>query len=105
MPHRPCLEPRCPEYATYRGRCQRHAKQRDKAINRAGAKIYSRKKWQLTRRKQLANEPLCRACGQIATAVDHIVPLEQGGDPWSSDNLQSLCLHHHSVKTRQEQLA
>jgi 5-methylcytosine-specific restriction protein A len=62
-------------------------------------------------RKVKHEEPLCRACIQegkdfpeVTTQVDHITPLEQGGAPYDRANLQGLCAHHHSVKTRREQI-
>jgi len=38
----------------------------------------------------------------LATSVDHIVPLFAGGEPYSWDNLQSLCDYHHSLKSQRE---
>ncbi|MCT0495851.1 HNH endonuclease [Lactiplantibacillus plantarum] len=38
----------------------------------------------------------------LATSVDHIVPLFAGGDPYDWDNLQSLCDYHHSLKSQRE---
>ncbi|MBO2714488.1 hypothetical protein GTP11_15710 [Lactiplantibacillus plantarum] len=38
----------------------------------------------------------------LATSVDHIVPLFLGGDPYDWNNLQSLCDYHHSLKSQQE---
>ena len=103
MPTRLCLTPRCPDPAAYRGRCQRHAKQREhQTHNTKGKKIYNSKRWQVLRRSVLFNHPLCIECGEIATDVDHITPIEQGGDPWSRANLQTLCHRCHSMKTRTE---
>ena len=39
----------------------------------------------------------------LATDVDHIVPINQGGDPFTRSNLQPLCQHHHGLKTKGEQ--
>ena len=103
MPVRLCLEARCPNPQTYRGRCQRHARQRER-VTHPNKHIYNSAKWANTRRKQLHDHPLCAECGRIATDVDHIQPIEHGGDVWSPDNLQSLCRKHHGRKTRTEQL-
>ena len=63
--------------------------------------------------------PICEACikaskrggkglderaGMInlATSVDHIVPLFAGGSPYDWDNLMSLCSYHHSLKSQRE---
>lgn len=65
---------------------------------------YNTARWLRLRRKQLAKHPLCKACeadGEITAAVhvDHVKRIEDGGEVWSLDNLQSLCVAHHSIKT------
>lgn len=105
--HRPCLEAQCPNPATYRGRCSQHSRDREKQTHR-NKSFYNTKRWKMTRRKQLFDHPLCVECqaqgiDTIATDVDHITPMEQGGDRWSPTNLQSLCAYHHGQKTRAEQ--
>ncbi len=66
---------------------------------------YSTARWRRLRAMQLARQPLCSACmndeGRAVPAVDvdHRVPISQGGEPWSMENLQSLCHAHHSIKT------
>jgi 5-methylcytosine-specific restriction endonuclease McrA len=105
MPVRLCLEPRCPNPATYRGRCQAHARTTNKDTHR-NRSIYNSKRWALTRRAVLHDQPICTTCDQaLATDVDHIVAIEAGGDPWARHNLQGLCQSCHSAKTRQEQTA
>ena len=44
----------------------------------------------------------CRRCGKQAAQVDHIVPLNRGGDLYDFGNLQSLCVKDHLDKTRGE---
>ncbi|MDY8146840.1 HNH endonuclease signature motif containing protein [Lactiplantibacillus plantarum] len=39
---------------------------------------------------------------QLATSVDHIVPLSAGGEAFDWDNLQSLCDYHHALKSQAE---
>lgn len=34
-----------------------------------------------------------------ATDVDHITPINRGGNAWNMDGLQPLCATHHSYKT------
>lgn len=101
MPIRICSEPRCPNEARYRGRCRAHAASRERAthLNKA---FYNSAKWVNTRRRQLFDHPLCE-CGAVASEVDHVVPIEQGGDRWAFTNLQSMCDVCHGRKTRQEQ--
>jgi 5-methylcytosine-specific restriction endonuclease McrA len=115
-PVTPCLEPTCGAWATYRGRCDRHAPEREKETHprgvargrahaRAGyaSRIYSSKRWLLTRRRKLARTPICEACDEVlATEVDHVVPIEDGGEPWAEANLSSLCSPCHGRKTMKE---
>ncbi len=42
------------------------------------------------------------ACQRLATEVDHMRPLAQGGPKWEQANLQSLCHDHHVLKTTRE---
>jgi 5-methylcytosine-specific restriction protein A len=103
MPTRLCAEPRCPNPATYRGRCPTHSQQRERQTHPNKA-LYSSKRWQLTRRRVLFDHPICACgCGEVASDVDHIVPVEQGGDRWARSNLQPLAHECHARKTRQEQ--
>lgn len=49
---------------------------------------------------RLADEPLCRSCGRVATVVDHIVPFAERPDlALDYENTQSLCRDCHNVKT------
>lgn len=103
--NRPCLEPGCRFYATYRGRCELCNRNHDKSIRRAGRAHYRTKAWKLTRRQVLFDEPICRSCAAegkdtLAEEVDHI-----DGNPFNNErsNLQPLCSSHHGRKTRAEQ--
>lgn len=100
MPIRLCSHPGCPEAATYRGRCPEHARQRNRDTHH-NRHIYNSKRWKHTRRRVLFNQPLCQ-CGKLATDVDHITPISDGGDPWNHANLQPLCATCHSRKTNKE---
>jgi 5-methylcytosine-specific restriction protein A len=57
---------------------------------------------------KLFRTPWCEYCKErdntytLATQVDHIVPLEDGGDPWADENLKSSCFLCHSMKTANE---
>lgn len=65
-------------------------------------------RWQQARAGWLRSHPLCVHCddeGRVraATDVDHIVPHK--GDMqifWDNTNWQSLCAHHHGIKTATE---
>lgn len=103
----PCIEPRCPDLATPkgRGRCQRHARERDKSLNRAGRKVYSTKRWEITRRKKLHDSPICERCNkELADTVHHRVDLAEGGDEFAMSNLESCCGPCHSKETRSRQV-
>ena len=100
MPTRLCSTERCSNPATYRGRCQRHAKQRNRETHR-NRSIYNSKRWKMLRRAVLFDQPLCH-CGQIATDVDHIVPIDKDGKVWDRSNLQGLCSSCHGAKTKAE---
>ena len=63
-------------------------------------------RWQQARANYLAQHPLCAMCElegrtQLATLVDHIVPVQGAEDPgfWNDSNWQPLCRPHHAQKT------
>jgi 5-methylcytosine-specific restriction endonuclease McrA len=66
------------------------------------SQFYASTAWKWARSQQLAREPNCRICGEPARAVDHVIPISQGGEPLDPDNLQSLCRRHHNTKTTHE---
>jgi 5-methylcytosine-specific restriction enzyme A len=73
-------------------------------VNKLADWPYNTTRWQRIRKRQLAREPICRACkadGYIVQAdqVDHIIPIANNGPVWSPANLQSLCALHPSMKT------
>lgn len=111
MPTKLCLAREngrgCGNPAVYRGRCQRHARERERETHSPEHKrIYNSRKWKMTRRRILIEQPLCQWPGEeghaIASDIDHIVPLDKGGNPWARSNLQPLCRKHHGMKTREE---
>jgi 5-methylcytosine-specific restriction protein A len=108
MPHTPCLEAGCPNYATARGRCDEHRRELERERSRRrraerGPRVYGTKRWQMARKHKLFQNPLCEACGtKVATEVDHTVPLDRGGDPFALENLSSLCSPCHWAKTARE---
>ena len=58
------------------------------------------------RTRVLTLEPECRCgCGQPATDVDHVLALEDGGEPWDWHNLQPLTHACHTRKTDAERRA
>jgi 5-methylcytosine-specific restriction enzyme A len=63
--------------------------------------------WERVRALHLKEFPFCVDCRPrlvAAREVDHKIPIAQRPDlRLDGDNLQSLCKHHHSRKTRREQ--
>lgn len=79
------------------------------ASQRARQAVYGSKAFRAVREKVLVRDAYtCRACGRIVQGkeahVDHIVPLELGGDPYSETNLQVLCARCNGAKARESQL-
>jgi len=75
----------------------------DKSRGSARARGYD-SDWRKLRDRVLALSPLCRMCEErgettLATMVDHIVPLNQGGARLDETNLQPLCAADHALKT------
>jgi 5-methylcytosine-specific restriction endonuclease McrA len=89
-----------------RGYCKTHASEKFKPggiREKANRSFYSSSAWLKLRGAQLAEQPLCeirKLCdGLPATEVDHVIPIEAGGDSHNIDNLQSACKRCHSWKT------
>lgn len=64
--------------------------------------FYRSKAWKMLSRGRLQRDGWrCVRCGNIATEVDHIIPIQQP-DGWDKrfdvDNLQSLCTRCHNEK-------
>lgn len=101
---RQCLHPYCSEVVRYPEKyCHKHKTQINKQeyIRRGRLKVKQyASDWQIIRRAKLRRNPVCewRGCEKLATEVDHIVPLNSGGNN-SFSNLQSLCAYHHRLKT------
>lgn len=64
-------------------------------------KIYKSARWRRVREIILSENPIC-GCGKVATVVDHIKPIREGGSVWSGTNLQSMCQSCHNSKTAKE---
>ncbi|WP_118133703.1 HNH endonuclease [Oceanicella sp. SM1341] len=66
---------------------------------------YNTSKWAKLRNTKLSARPLCEICErrglvEEAVAVDHFVPVRQGGSPFPSlDGLLSLCERCHNEKS------
>ncbi len=69
--------------------------------------IYNSDRWRRLRLIQLNKEPLCeihKERNEIvgATVVDHKIAIQDGGEAWNEDNLQSLCGPCHNRKSGKE---
>ena len=66
---------------------------------------YNTAQWQRLRKAKLAEQPLCQPCearGKLtfANTVDHVKPINDGGDPFPDFNgLTSMCGRCHNEKT------
>jgi 5-methylcytosine-specific restriction enzyme A len=54
----------------------------------------------------LRDHPLCSTClaegrVEVATEVDHVIPLAKGGTD-DFENLVAICTRHHRIKTAAE---
>ena len=63
-----------------------------------------RKRWAAVRRAVFERDGWrCVLCGRAGRLeCDHVTPLDQGGEPWDPDNLQTLCRACHVAKSRAE---
>ena len=101
-----CSEAGCASAAVSRGRCRAHAREADRRHHPGEhRKVYSRRRWAMARRRQIVREPMCERCGRLATDVHHRIDLRDGGDPYSSENLASLCHECHAKLGRERQVA
>jgi len=64
--------------------------------------FYKSARWRALRAIHLADEPLCRECGEPARVVDHIERISIGGERYDQNNLQSLCDLCHNAKRSEE---
>lgn len=99
----PCGHTPCPKLVrdTY---CDDHEPNRDRNRSKyKKRKIYKSARWNRISRQYLNTHPICEGCGRRASEeVDHITPLRDGGDKWSSENLQALCSKCHGKKSADE---
>ena len=69
--------------------------------------VHNTRRWQGIRKAYLAKNPLCERCKlknkiKSGEVVDHIIPIQDGGEAWDWSNLQTLCKRCHAIKTNQE---
>lgn len=112
-PKRPCLYPGCPTLVDS-GTCPEHTKQRGADRRKVEGSAWSQgydSDWEKVRKRALERDHyICQHCLQRdgryvpAEQVDHKVPFGGKSDPLRLDlnNLQSLCVPCHSLKTANE---
>lgn len=96
------------------GYCPAHATERHRAYGQGRRtrdadeiRFYNSSAWKNTRRAFLMRHPLCEHCearGRLtpSNVVDHRVPMKEGGDRWSFENMRALCVScHNSLTARQ----
>ena len=69
--------------------------------------IYNSWKWRKFAKRYKENNPLCIKCeeeGIVSSAyvADHIQRIEDGGEVFNENNIQSLCEFHHNQKSGKE---
>lgn len=112
-PARPCRYRGCAQLTNDKsGLCEHHRKQEQQRVDSERGSSTERGYTYLWRRASklfLAEHPLCAECEKEnritpASLVDHIVPHKGNYDLFwdSGNNWQSLCVHHHTVKTANE---
>jgi 5-methylcytosine-specific restriction protein A len=82
---------------------QRKAFEREKD----NSDFYNSWPWRMFAKRYKEKNPLCVECDKIELVVpvyvvDHIIPINAGGERLSDDNVQSLCESCHNRKSANE---
>jgi 5-methylcytosine-specific restriction endonuclease McrA len=90
---------------------KRRKRQPEKIISRKvdNSDIYNSSEWRRARKafKSQRENAFCVKCLELGIytvtyAVDHIIPITQGGSVWDRSNWQPLCKTHHNQKSGRE---
>tara|TARA_R100000655_G_scaffold40612_4_gene76414 strand:+ start:4073 stop:4414 length:342 start_codon:yes stop_codon:yes gene_type:complete len=78
-----------------------------KGIDKSNSHIYKSNHWLKVRQIVLHKQPICVMCeanGRYTTAntIDHIQPINKGGDVFALNNLQALCSSCHNSKSAKD---
>lgn len=73
----------------------------------SNSEFYNSRVWRKARRRFLDKNPLCVVCYEndivsVADVVDHIVPVNMGGEKLEESNFQSMCTSCHNAKSARE---
>lgn len=108
---RPCLGPggstRCPTASIApagRRRCPRCTRAAEITRDLSPARaVYRTSRWRALSQQLRADHPWCVKCGSTEDlTVDHIIPLQHGGEPYAISNLQVLCRADQNRKHDQQ---
>ena len=112
MPYKPkrsCSFPGCPELIPSGERfCSKHKKEEQKRYDKQRGTAAQRgydARWRRYKKRYITEHPLCinyEECHNVATVVDHIISVNQGGDFWDPNNHQPMCKPCHDRKTAKE---
>jgi 5-methylcytosine-specific restriction enzyme A len=71
--------------------------------------VYRTRTWLMRRKQAFERDPFCAwrfkddtRCERLGEELDHVVPLDAGGEEYQAENLQLLCAEHHRLKTAEE---
>lgn len=92
----------CAEHKALQAKNNYKGRFKDIKFNKDSKRFYASKQWQALRKRILMVNPYCAKCNALATEVDHIEPICDGGSKLSRKNLQPLCKSCHSKKTIRE---
>ena len=84
--------------------CDRCKKESFQGFDKSNQSFYNSTRWRKYSHDIRRKHPLCVHCKEegnitIATMVDHIKPILQGGSKWDRSNLQPLCAKCHAKKS------
>ena len=65
-------------------------------------KRYWTHQWKKARAAFIRENPTCKRCHKLAQVIDHVVPVNQGGEFWDVTNWQPLCKQCHDIKSGRE---
>lgn len=73
-------------------------------INKENYSFYNSTAWRKLSINYRRKHPLCVHClekgiTKVCNVVDHITPIDKGGDKWNTNNLQPLCHRCHNKKS------
>lgn len=102
-----CCSKGCKEkHSNSNGFCEAHKpKRKSERIKKESSKLYNDRRWKKYSERFRRASQVCAlfdSCGGIAQCVDHIIPVEDGGDFWDTANHQPLCNSCHARKSARE---